>query len=74
MTDIEIENIKSVNGIIIHKLTKSYDGKVVLNIEDMHLPDNEITVLLGRNGAGKSTLLSILAGKFLKVIFYKNNN
>jgi len=39
----------------------SFAKKLVLNIEQLEIPTNNITALLGSNGAGKSTLLKALA-------------
>ncbi len=48
----EIYNIKSI--------TKSYEGKTVLNIKDVIVEKGYIYGLIGPNGAGKSTLLRLL--------------
>lgn len=45
----------------IHNLTKSYDGRVVLDLKEFSLEKGSILGLLGPNGAGKTTLLEILA-------------
>jgi tungstate transport system ATP-binding protein len=45
----------------LRQLTKTYEGRNVLDIEDLALKEGEITGLLGPNGAGKTTLLKILA-------------
>lgn len=37
--------------------------KVLLEIENLHLPSGSIHALIGANGAGKSTLLNTLTGK-----------
>ena len=46
----------------ISKLTKEYNGKKVLDIEELNLEQGRITGLIGPSGAGKSTLLYILNG------------
>lgn len=38
-----------------------YDGKVVLNIENLTLQENQIIGFFGPNGSGKSTLFSLLS-------------
>jgi tungstate transport system ATP-binding protein len=46
----ELENVK-----------KLYDGRVVLQINDLQIRQGEILGLIGPNGSGKSTLLRLLA-------------
>ncbi len=46
----------------VSQLTKSYNNRVLFNIDSLQLHAGEATLLTGRNGAGKSTLLKILAG------------
>lgn len=41
-------------------MKKIYQGRAVLDIEDLALREGEVTGLLGPNGAGKTTLLKIL--------------
>jgi tungstate transport system ATP-binding protein len=48
----------------LHGVTRRYEGRTVLNLDELTIPDAGATVLLGPNGSGKSTLLDILA--FLK--------
>ena len=43
-------------------LSKTYQGRRVLNIPALTLLEGETYALLGANGSGKSTLLRILAG------------
>ncbi|MFJ3752424.1 ABC transporter ATP-binding protein [Streptomyces rubiginosohelvolus] len=43
-------------------LTRSFDGRAVIDDLDLSLKAGEFTVLLGRSGCGKSTLLRVLAG------------
>lgn len=50
------------SGIKIKKLKKSYNSKVVLDIEEQFLEAGKIYGLVGNNGSGKTTLLKILAG------------
>lgn len=44
----------------IHNLTKSYNGRPILDIDHLELEAARIYGLLGPNGAGKTTLLNIL--------------
>lgn len=44
----------------VHNLTKSYNGRPILDIDQLELDAGRIYGLLGPNGAGKSTLLNIL--------------
>lgn len=44
----------------LRRLKKVYDGRTVLDIEDLTLEKGQVTGLLGPNGAGKTTLLKIL--------------
>ncbi|MDD2484405.1 MAG: ATP-binding cassette domain-containing protein [Eubacteriales bacterium] len=48
--------------IRINELSKSYNGKKVLDKLTALLPDGEITVLTGASGSGKTTLANILLG------------
>ena len=43
-------------------LTKSYDGKVVLNQWNATIPDQGITAVMGPSGIGKTTLFRLLCG------------
>ena len=42
--------------------SKSYEGRRVLTLPGIELPEGEITALIGPNGSGKSTFARILAG------------
>ena len=46
----------------IHPLSKTYDGRVVLDFAGMTLQPGQICAVIGANGSGKSTLAQILAG------------
>lgn len=46
--------------IQINHLSKSYQGKKVLDIEQLSIPSGESFGLVGNNGAGKTTLFSLL--------------
>ena len=49
-------------AISVRGLTKSYDGRVVVNGVDLDVAQGEIFALLGPNGAGKTTFVEILEG------------
>lgn len=42
--------------------TKTYDGRIVLDLPELHLEEGRICAVIGANGSGKSTLAQILAG------------
>ena len=48
--------------IIIKNLTKSYQGRAVLDGLNLELPGSGIVKIMGESGAGKTTLVHILAG------------
>lgn len=43
-------------------LSKTFDGVMVLQPTELHVPAGEILVLLGPSGCGKTTLLRLIAG------------
>ncbi|MEE9191222.1 MAG: ABC transporter ATP-binding protein, partial [Candidatus Aerophobetes bacterium] len=45
--------------IKVEKLSKSLDGKVILNNINLKIQEKRVTCLIGPNGAGKTTLLRI---------------
>ncbi len=49
-----------MNVYQVHNLTKSYNGRPILDIDHLELEAGRIYGLLGPNGAGKTTLLNIL--------------
>src|SRR5215470_7551142 len=49
-------------AIEIHKVSKTYPGKVALDSLSLKVPAGSIFALLGDNGAGKSTTIRILNG------------
>jgi len=49
-------------AIELHKVSKTYPGKVALNGLSLSVPAGSIFTLLGDNGAGKSTTIRILNG------------
>ncbi len=48
--------------ITVRSVSKSYDGRVVLDAVSCTLTTGERTGIIGENGSGKSTLLRLLAG------------
>ena len=42
--------------------TKSYGGRVVLDVPALEWPEGQITAVIGPNGSGKSTLARVMAG------------
>lgn len=48
--------------IEVKNISKTYDGKKVLNDFSCSIPDTGITVLRGASGIGKTTLIRIIAG------------
>ena len=47
--------------IEIRNLSIGYEGKVLLSIPSLDIPDGKLVAILGRNGTGKSTFLRTLA-------------
>lgn len=45
----------------IKKLTKTYDGKMVVDGINLDIPKHAVTSMIGPNGAGKSTILNIIS-------------
>ena len=43
-------------------ISKSYNGKIILNNISLKLPSTGIFGVLGKNGAGKTTFLAMLMG------------
>lgn len=50
------------DAIITERLTKSYDGRRVVDSLSLRVPVGSVYGFLGRNGAGKSTTIKILLG------------
>ena len=47
--------------MIIKKLTKKYDEKVVVDNVDIEIPRGKVISLIGPNGAGKSTVMGMIS-------------
>lgn len=43
-------------------LVSGYGGRDVIHVDELTLPDGQVTCIVGENGCGKSTLLKTLAG------------
>lgn len=48
--------------ITLEKVTKTYDGKKILNNINLDIFKNQLLSIIGPNGTGKSTLLRIISG------------
>ncbi|KGY13189.1 ABC transporter [Vibrio tubiashii] len=47
-----------LSNIKIHR-----GGRTILQVDDLKIPTNELTIILGHNGSGKSTLVNLLSGQ-----------
>ncbi|WP_195939569.1 ABC-F family ATP-binding cassette domain-containing protein [Romboutsia sp. 1001713B170131_170501_G6] len=62
--DISVGSTRLGNKIIeIHNISKSFDGKCLINNLDYTLARTDRIGIVGKNGMGKSTLINILNGK-----------
>lgn len=50
------------DAIAIHRLTKCYGSRRVVDNLSLRVPEGTVYGLLGRNGAGKSTAIKMLVG------------
>ncbi len=48
----QLSNIKVCRG-----------GRTIFQVDDLSIPTNELTIVLGHNGSGKSTLVNLLSGQ-----------
>lgn len=49
----------------LHQVTKKYKNHTVIDSVSFSIPENKITVILGKNGAGKTTLIQLMLGLIL---------
>ncbi len=47
-------------AFVLQEISKSYQGKTVLQLEQLVIPEGQVMGLVGPSGAGKSTLLRLL--------------
>ncbi|MGW3119021.1 ABC transporter ATP-binding protein [Streptomyces sp. NPDC001107] len=55
-------------AVQLRGLTRSFEGRTVLDGIDLDIPAGQFTALLGHSGSGKSTLLRAIAGLDHKVV------
>ncbi|MFE2376480.1 ABC transporter ATP-binding protein [Streptomyces sp. NPDC059398] len=58
----DVQGPVTTAAVRVEGLTRTFDGRPVIDRLDLTLRPGEFTALLGRSGCGKSTLLRILAG------------
>ncbi|MFI6470091.1 ABC transporter ATP-binding protein [Streptomyces sp. NPDC050516] len=58
----QLTTVEEAPAVRLAGLTRSFDGRTVLDHIDLDLPAGQFTALLGHSGSGKSTLLRAIAG------------
>lgn len=58
----QLTPLRTEPTVQLRGLTRSFDGRTVLDGIDLDLPAGQFTALLGHSGSGKSTLLRAIAG------------
>ncbi|MFF1746443.1 ABC transporter ATP-binding protein [Streptomyces mirabilis] len=56
------QQLTTAPAVQLRGLSRSFDGRTVLDDIDLDLPAGQFTALLGHSGSGKSTLLRAIAG------------
>jgi putative ABC transport system ATP-binding protein len=49
-------------GLVVDRVTKTFEGRCLLDAVSMRIAPGEAVALLGESGTGKSTLLNLVAG------------
>lgn len=50
-----------MNALKLEKITKSFNGRVVLTVDELSIANGECIALVGPNGSGKTTLMAVAA-------------
>ncbi|MDQ2088016.1 ABC-F type ribosomal protection protein [Herbivorax sp. ANBcel31] len=62
--DFDVNDRSGKDVLMLSKIYKSFDDKVLLENIDLHVRYGEKVVILGKNGCGKSTLIKILLSQY----------
>jgi ABC-type polar amino acid transport system ATPase subunit len=60
--DQEFKNSAWHSLVSVHKVSKQFGERVILDSVDFGIDPGEISVVIGRSGSGKSTLLRVISG------------